>query len=132
MLSPITQRQFERLVARYEGATMEELPSSAALVTIPNFRLPQGWSSDLTIVRFIVPVGYPGPFPDCFWATSGLRLADGRMPQNAADPNPIPETPIQDLWFSWHILDGPRHWNPNRDDLLTFVSLISRRFELLQ
>jgi hypothetical protein len=132
MLSPVTQRQFERVKTRYPGASLEELSSGAALVTVPDFPLPAGWSAASTDIRFLAPVGYPGPNPDCFWATSGLRLASGAMPQNAADPNPIPETPHQALWFSWHIEDPARNWRPARDDLMTYLSMIGRRFEQRQ
>lgn len=132
MLSPILQNQFVRLKARYEGATLEALPSGAALVTIPDFPLPPGWTASTTQVRFVVPVGYPGPFPDCFWATSGLRIANGQLPTNSSDPNPIPETVHQDLWFSWHIVDAAGNWNPSRDNLLTYTSIIALRFEKLQ
>ena len=132
MLSPITLRQFAKLQARYPNATLEPLASGAGLLTLPEFPLPAGWTSASTTVRFLVPNGYPGPSPDCFWASSGLRLANGGMPQNTADPNPIPDTPHQDLWFSWHVVDGALNWNPNRDDLLTYVSIINGRFAQLQ
>jgi hypothetical protein len=132
MLSPATLRQFERLRERYPGASLEAPPSGAALVTVPNYPLPEGWSAPTTVVRFLVPVGYPGPHPDCFWTTSGLRLANGTVPQNAADPNPIPETQHQAHWFSWHIEDPARNWHPARDDLMTYLSMIGRRFEQRQ
>lgn len=129
MLSPITQWQFERLKARYPEATLQELPSGAALVTIPNFRVSPGWSASVTTVRFIVPAGYPGPFPDCFWCDSGLLLANGAPPQASQDPHPIPETGLQGRWFSWHVSDAQKNWNPNRDDLLAYASIISGRFD---
>ena len=132
MVSPITERQFERVRARHPGALLERLPSGAGLVTIPEFGLPTGWTSVTTAVRFIVPVGYPGPVPDCFWAATGLRLANGQMPQNAQEPNAIPETTLVGLWFSWHVTDGGRNWSPARDDLMTFVSIIAKRFTQLQ
>lgn len=128
MLSPMTQRQFERLKARYPDAMLQELPSGAALLTIPNFPVPAGWSASVTTVRFIVPAGYPGPFPDCFWCESGMLLASGAQPQSSQDPNAIPETNLQGRWFSWHVLDAQKNWNPNRDDLLTYAGIISGRF----
>jgi hypothetical protein len=131
MLSPLTERQFEKLQVRYPEAKLEALPSGAALISIPNFQLPAGWNASSTEVKFIVPVGYPGPAPDCFWTDAGLRLADGRMPQNAQDTNPIPEVPGNYLWFSWHVWPATQ-WHPSRDDLMTYVSIIRRRFEQLQ
>ena len=132
MLSPATLRQFERVQQRYPSANLEPLPSGAALVTVPNYPLPAGWSEASTTIRFLTPVGYPGPNPDCFWATSGLRLAGGGMPQASGDPNAIPETPHQGLWFSWHIENAGVNWHPARDDLMTYLSMIGRRFEQVQ
>lgn len=132
MQSPILLRQFEKLKLKFPLSTLRELPSGAALITLPEFQLPQGWSSNSTCVYFLVPVGYPGPCPDCFWASAGLRLANGQMPQAAQDPNAMPETGITGLWFSWHVVDGQRNWNPSRDDLLTYASLVVRRFEQVQ
>lgn len=126
MLHPTTVAQFEKVKRRFPAATIEPLPSGAALVTLPDFRVPPGWSAPTTTVRFLVPVGYPGPQPDCFWASSGLRLANGQMPQASGDPNPIPETQISGLWFSWHVTNG---WNPARDDLNTWISMITGRFD---
>ena len=132
MLSPITERQFKRLFERYHDANLESLPSGAGLVTLPNFELPSGWNTKTTDVRFLIPVGYPGPFPDCFWTSRGLRLANGQMPQNAQEEHQIPETSHRLLWFSWHITDAAKNWNPSRDDLLTYAKIIAVRFEKLQ
>ncbi|MEJ0011256.1 MAG: E2/UBC family protein [Bauldia sp.] len=127
MLSPITQKQFERLKQRYPDAVLTALPSGAGLVTIPAVSLPEGWSRATSSVRFVVPIGYPGPAPDCFWADQELRLANGQQPQ-ASQVNQIPEANQQALWFSWHVVEAAKNWNPNRDDLLTFVGIIMDRF----
>jgi hypothetical protein len=132
MLHPATHRQFEVLKRRYADAALVDLPSGAGLLTIPEFKLPLGWSAHATSVRFIVPVGYPGPYPDCFWATSGLRLANGQSPHASQENNPIPETVQQGLWFSWHLVDAQANWNPNRDDLSTYVGVIAERFRKAQ
>jgi hypothetical protein len=126
MLHPITAAQFERVKRRYPAATIEPLPSGAALVTLPDFPVSVGWSAPTTIVRFLVPVGYPGPQPDCFWASIGLRLANGQMPHASNEATQIPETQFGGLWFSWHVTNG---WNPARDDLNTWISMITSRFD---
>ena len=128
MLSPITQRQFAKLQQRYPAATIEPLPSGAALVTLPNMELPHGWSSSVATLRFIVPAGYPGPSPDCFWSDPALVLASGGAPQSSQSPHPIPETQLQGRWFSWHVVEAQKNWHPNRDDLMTYVSIILDRF----
>ncbi len=126
MLSPVTLKQFERLKQRHPEATLVPLPSGAGLLTIPGVSLPAGWSLASSSVKFMVPGGYPGPAPDCFWADEGLTLANGHQPQ-ASQVNQIPETPQRGRWFSWHVVDAVRNWNPNRDDLLTFVGIVMDR-----
>jgi hypothetical protein len=126
MLSPITQRQMARVQARYPDATLQELPSGAGLVTLPNMQLPEGWSHTASTIYFIVPAGYPGPTPDCFWSATVLSVG-GNSPQASQVQN-IPETPISCQWYSWHVTEAARNWNPNRDDLMTYVNLIMDRF----
>ena len=128
MLHPQTMHQFEGLKRRYPGAELRELPSGAALVTISDFAIPPGWNMKTTRVRFLVPVGYPGPAPDCFWASPGLRLASEAMPHASQEHPQIPETNEGGLWFSWHVTGPETNWNPNRDSLETYVAIIAARF----
>jgi hypothetical protein len=116
--------QLTDIRARFPEATVCQLPSGAALVTVPDFEIAPGWSARRTTVRFLAPVGYPYAAPDCFWADAELRLANGTMPQNSAI-NPIPETSLQGLWFSWHL---QKPWNPNVDCFLTWLATIDARF----
>jgi hypothetical protein len=126
MLSPVTERQFDRVKERYPTATLDLLPSGAGLLTIPDVALPSGWNAPTTTIRFMVPNGYPGPCPDCFWADCGLRLANGALPQKSAEQT-IPQTQTRVLWFSWHVVEAAKNWNPNRDDLLTYVGVVLDR-----
>ncbi|MER9858468.1 MULTISPECIES: E2/UBC family protein [unclassified Mesorhizobium] len=131
MISPITLKEIERVQERFPEATYQELPSTAVLVTLPKVALPEGWSLNETPLWFLVPVGYPGPCPDCFWAHETLRLAGGALPQ-ATQLQGIPETPTQALWFSWHVTDIQTQWNPARDKLSTYVSIILDRLRKVQ
>jgi hypothetical protein len=79
------------------------------------------------VIKFIAPVGYPLSRPDCFWADVDLRLTSGSMPQNSAN-NPIPHRVENHLWFSWHLAS----WNPNSDNLLTYLNVIKRRLAVPQ
>lgn len=125
-MTPIEQ-QFECLRVQFGKATIQPLPNGTHLVTIPEFELPKGWNSPSTAVKFVVPVGYPLAKPDCFWVDASIRLATGATPQNTG-PNPIPDAPGPQLWFSWHV--GP--WSPSRDTLLTYVRVIQNRFKELR
>lgn len=120
----VLEQQFAVVQQYYPQASLRQLPSGAALISIPEFPLPPGWSERSTTVKFLAPVGYPLSKPDCFWANQGLRLANGGMPQ-ASNISPIPEVNEHNLWFSWHA--GP--WNVNRDNLLTYLRVIEARLK---
>jgi hypothetical protein len=121
--------QFDEVKLRYPRATREVLPSRAALITVPAFLLPGGWSKTAVTLRFMEPNGFPLACPDCFWVDPDLRLASGAMPQNTG-VNAIPETQFAELlWFSWHVNQA---WKPNRDRLLTWIACIADRFRKLQ
>ena|SRR5437762_313248 len=122
------QQQFEALRAEFPAAIMEPLPSGAALISIPDFPLPPGWSQPRTTVRFLAPVGYPMAKPDSFWASPELRLQNGAMPQ-ATNQSAIPEANgSPQLMYSWHL----GQWNPNRDGLLTYLRVIEQRLRQVQ
>lgn len=115
--------QLLRLQERYPEAFWEEPVSLGQLVTIPRFALPPGWNRAHTQIKFFVPQGYPYARPDCFWADGDLRV-QGRsdMPQNSQINPVLPELGGL-LWFSWHL----QQWDPNRDDLLSWIGSIRDR-----
>ena len=119
----LLEEQFELLKREFPDATLQPLPSGAALIAIPNYRLlASGWSRETTTVKLLAPVGFPFAKPDCFWINQEVRLKNGTMPQSS-NITPIPETNEPHLWFSWHV----GQWNPNRDNLLTYVRVIDKR-----
>lgn len=128
-MSGIVDQQLEALRARFSGAEALRLPSGAHMVSVPNTLLPSGWSAQATMVRFLIPAGYPFAALDCFWADDSLRLGGGAIPQNAAPGNQIPETGHAGLWFSWHLM-GP--WDPNRDTLSTWMNVVADRLRRAQ
>jgi hypothetical protein len=122
--SPL-ELQFEALQHRFPGATLRSAGEST-VISIPDVRIPAGWSSERASIHFLIPAGYPHANPDCFSTDAALRLADGAMPASAG----LQDFPIvgQALWFSWHL---QRPWKPGRDTLLTWVGVCLRRFEAL-
>jgi hypothetical protein len=119
------EEQFSALKAEYPAAVMQTSPAGGAVITLPEFPLPPGWSQPRTTVTFVAPVGYPLARPDCFWASPDLRLQNGSMPQNT-NHQPVPGTNnAPQLWFSWHV----GQWNPNRDSLLTYLRVMERRLQ---
>lgn len=122
-MTPLEQ-QFQLLFASQMQATLEGLPDGSHLITVPSIDLPTGWSKNQVSVKFIAPVGYPLARPDCFWTDADLKLANGAQPQNTG-PNAIPHVSTPHLWFSWHVSS----WNPNNDNLLTYLYVIKRRLQ---
>jgi len=119
------QEQFRILQAEYPKAELRSLPDGSHLIVVPDIKLSSAWSKPSVEVKFVAPVGYPFGRPDCFWVDHDLRLSNGNPPQSTG-PNPIPyadvNTPV--LWFSWHL----GAWNPNSDNLLTYLYVIKNRF----
>lgn len=117
--------QLQRLAERHPGTTWVDRGAHGLLVTIPSFALPPGWSKQATQVKFLVPQGYPYSRPDCFWADSDLRVqGQPQLPQNA-QINPIVPDAAGMVWFSWHL----QQWNPNRDDLFSWVACMRDRLQ---
>lgn len=121
-MSPF-EEQFTALQGDFPAAAFSPAGDGSFAVTIPDFRLPTGWTAPAVTLRFIAPVGYPMSKPDCFWCDAGLRLSGGGVPQNTG-PNPMPNAPAPLLWFSWHVSS----WSPNADTLRTYVHVIKKRF----
>ena len=128
MISPVLAGHFERFKARYTSATLTELPSGAALISVPSCGLPSGWSAQEVTLRFIAPNGYPVAAPDCFWVDPNLNVNGGSLPKSSATNNQIPETAVLCHWFSWHVEGG--HWLPNLHDLLTWMSTCLKRLQI--
>jgi E2/UBC family protein E len=125
----VLEAQVADLAARYCGVEAIRLTSGTTLITIPGVRLPDGWSKDRTTIRFLVPPAYPYAALDCFWADDDLRLDGNRLPANSNAGNPIPEVGARGLWFSWHLAQP---WNPNRDNLSTWMNAVNDRLRRLQ
>ena len=128
-MHPVLERHFARFQERYDAAEIRELPSGAALITVPDIPIPPGWNTDIATIRFIAPVGYPNAQPDCFWTLPAMQLSDGTVPTNS-NTSQIPETTDDWFWFSWHV--GSGQWKPNRDDLLTYFSVLMSRFKKVE
>lgn len=118
----LLEAQFANIRAKHSTAQLTRIPNGTALVTVPDYPLPAGWNSRTTTVYFIAPVGFPVARPDTFW-TDPLRLENGSVPQSAGQ-NHAEGLPRTDLtWFSWH----PSVWDPNRDNLLSYLRMIGSR-----
>lgn len=109
---------------KYSNVSLTAVGNGTFLVRIEGFVLPSGWKPKTTNVYFLIPVGYPIARPDTFWTEATVSLESGAPLTNTGNNQP-PGVPAGLKWFSWH----PGSWNPNRDNLLTWVEMIRRRFE---
>ena len=128
-MHPVLEQHFARFLKHHKNAEINELPSGAALITVPDIPIPPGWNVSVITIRFIAPVGYPNAQPDCFWIRPEIKLKNGVIPKNTSTSQ-IPETSDTWFWFSWHLDSG--QWNPNCNDLLTYFSVVMSRFRELE
>lgn len=126
-MNDLIEQQFSALRDKYPSAGLQRRPDGSALVTIPDFRLVEGWDRGVTTVTFIVPVGYPFARPDSFWTEADLKLSNGGTPANTGqNANHGGDIPL--LWFSFHA----GTWDPNLDSLFTYAKVIRRRLSSAQ
>lgn len=114
--------EWASLVRHRPTASLTTRADGSAVVMVPDVSLPNGWSADSTTIWFVVPVGYPGAMPDCFWADATLRVAGGGTPANSGH-QPIGGDGPSGLWFSWHL----QKWNHVTDDLMSYLRFITSR-----
>ena len=96
------------------------------------FKLPPGWSREVTRLLIMVPPGYPMTPPDNFYVEPGLRLASGAGATNYSEP----VSHLDQNWgqFSYHVDSGD--WKATADilgghNLLTFMLGVERRLSEL-
>ncbi len=109
----------------------QTLNTDGTLIEIKDIEI-EGWNRPKTDLLFVAPPAYPAASPDCFWVAPGqFRLANGSTPQGSSDSNPIPDDTDagrQTTWFSWHLAN----WDPNRDNLITFLKVALGRLDIRQ
>ncbi len=98
-------------------------------IWLPEYALPEGWSSRNIPVAFFIRDGYPATGPYGIHVPSGLRFKD-TLPNNFNDS--VEGPPFEGKWgmFSWEC-EG---WRPTADprgghNLLTWVRGFAARFK---
>lgn len=111
----------QRLLKNFPSAAIQARGDGTFVAQAP-LTLPASWSVDTALVSFVVPIGFPSAAPAYFYTDMSVRLASGNSPFGTGQQT----GPFGALmrWWLWK----PQHWNPNRDDLLTFVRQIEQRF----
>lgn len=95
-------------------------------VVIHKFELPEGYAPREVDLLLRLPAGYPDAAPDMFWVIPSVTLArTGQVPQAATSMEPY----LKRTWqrFSRHL--SPGVWQAGRDDLRSYLALITRDLE---
>jgi hypothetical protein len=118
-----------------EPVLLEAFPTAridpaSSTVTLYDYRLPAGWSHEVTDVLFGFPTNYPAGCPDNVCVRPDLRLVNGELPQN----NQGTQTHAGRAWLqlSWHV--DAEGWTPTADprrgsNLVTYLVGALARFE---
>lgn len=87
------------------------------------FSLGEGFNVSVSDLLIRAPRTYPDAGPDMFWVEEKVRLSTGVVPQSAESI----EQHIGQRWrrFSWHWKN--RRWNPNIDNMHSYLEFIRRR-----
>lgn len=119
-LPPRLQRELDDLRVSYALEVIED-PSFVNLV-FAAFALGDGYNISHSELLLRIPRSYPEAGPDMFWVAPALTRISGDLPINAEHI----ETHLDRPWrrFSWH-RKGP--WNPNIDNLASYLEFIHRR-----
>ncbi len=134
MLVPQLSSEIDELRQQYATEVVEE--DSTINVVIRGFPTSELYNKPTTNLLLRVPRSYPDAGLDMFWTDPDLALRDGGTPTNAQQLETYPALDsIPDFtgkqWrrFSWHPQpNGPRRWNPNVDNLDSYLEFVRKRF----
>lgn len=98
------------------------------LIVVPSVKLSDGYDANICTVLFIAPAGFPAAHPHHFFTDIEIRLANKAIPKYTTTNN------ASDVAYSWpqwsHVQRWHwklQHWNPNTDNLFTFMNVIRQR-----
>ena len=118
-LPPALQAHVDAL--RKEGRTVETIPGDEIGVIIKAYPVPTAiWNQSSADLLIKAHPTYPNARIDMFWLDPPISLRRG-VPANAATM----ETQFGRQWqrFSWHVAS----WDPARDNLLTYLTVVDDR-----
>lgn len=97
-----------------------------SVITLPQFKLPDGWNKEKCNITFILNGDYPYIAPQHFWTEYNLRLLHAGMPGNTAFDCPH-FCPVGCMKFYFRAYT----WSPDVDNLVTWMYTINRRLGYL-
>ena len=133
MLSPQLEAELLDLRQRYSIAIIEE--STVINLLIRSFPTSSLYNKPSTNVLLRIPRSYPDSGLDMFWTDPDLVLTNGAVPNGAQLMEQYPSLDTlpefagkQWRRFSWHPQFGPARWNPNLDNLVSYLEFVRKRF----
>lgn len=121
MIPPELEADAHRLrELRYSLDLVQE--GDRVYVLFHKFRMGPHFSIEASDLLVYTTVMYPNAGFDMFWVSPEVLLMNNRSPQNADNL----ESYLGRQWrrFSWHL---NRPWNPARDSLLSWISVVEQR-----
>ena len=112
--------------------------SGYTLITVPTVEL-RGYDKNICTVLFVAPPGFPAAVPNGFFTDICIRLPNGVWPHMTRCFNPTVEGgglsgsafDYERIWPQWRQVMRwwwrLQAWNPNRDDLVTYMNVIRQR-----
>lgn len=123
-MSQQLSKEIEHLAVQGEEIEVHE-DSGLVILILRNYPLPRGYNKETTNLLLKVPLSYPNGKLDMFWTDPDLRLLESNGLANTTTEIILGR---QWLRFSWH----PQNWNPDTDNLFTFLEFANRRLMQLR
>jgi hypothetical protein len=118
-LPPLLEEHINFLIS--QGYKIEIKEEQAICITIRDYPIPGNiWNRDKVDLLVIAHPTYPNAKMDMFWVDPPVALKNGTQAQAVSQ-----DTQCGKTWqrFSWHLST----WNPNRDNLITYLHDIDNR-----
>ena len=119
VLPPLLQEHINFLIS--QGYTIEVKEDQTICITFKGYSIPNNiWDRDRVDLLVIAHPTYPNAKMDMFWVDPPISLKSGTQAQAVSQDNQCGKT-----WqrFSWHLAS----WNPNHDNLITYLHDVNER-----
>ena len=104
-----------------------ETSFSENYLILKNYKLPAGYNQSTCSIAIEIPVAYPYQPPQNFLLSKNVELLNG-IPRGRFRET---ITLSNNQCFNLYTLEV-KHWNPNKDTIITFLNLIKIRLETLK
>jgi len=119
VLPPLLQEHIDLLIS--QGYKIEIKEDQQICIIFKDFPIPSNiWNPDKVDLLVIAHYTYPNAKMDMFWVDPPIALKNGLQAQAVSPDNQCGKAWLR---FSWHVAT----WNPNRDNLITYLQDVNDR-----